>query len=135
MKQSSNNLGIYLAICLCFILLSSRLIAQNNDTMDINNKVTLIVTSKANPDDLASLQIYVERVMPMLMSLEGKVIKRSKISDVFYGNSSSEFLLIMDFPSKQKLINLFKSDEYKSIIPYRDNGFSEINILFADDLK
>ncbi|NAY90449.1 DUF1330 domain-containing protein [Muricauda sp. JGD-17] len=103
--------------------------------MDVNKKTTLIVTSKANPDDLVALQTYVEKVMPMLLSIEGRVIKRNKISDVFFGKSPGEFLLIMDFPNKQNLINLFKSDEYKSIIPYRDNGFSEINILFADEFK
>ncbi len=135
MKQPNNNMSIQLAISLCFILLSIKSMAQNKDTMDLNEKTTLVVTSKSNPNDLASLQIYVEKVMPMLMSLEGKVIKRSKVSDVFYGNSPGEFLLIMDFPIKQKLVDFFNSDEYKSIIPYRDNGFSEINILFADDLK
>ena len=105
------------------------------DTIDVNRKTTLIVTSKANPDHIASLQTYVEKVMPMLLSIEGRVIKRSKISDIFIGKSPGEFLLIMDFPIKQNLIDLFKSDEYKSLIPYRDNGFSEINILFADDLN
>ncbi len=135
MKQPNNNLSIQLAICLCFVLLTIKSMAQNKDAIVINEKTTLVVTSKTNPDNLASLQIYVERVMPLLMSLNGKVIKRSKISDVIHGKSLGEFLLIMDFPIKQKLAAFFKSDEYKSIIPYRDNGFSEINILFADDLK
>lgn len=99
------------------------------------NTTTLVVTSLANLDQLESLKSYVTQVMPLLLELDGKVIKRSKINEAYFGQKTFEFLLVMDFPSKQKLVELFNSKEYKALIPDRDKGFAEINILFAEDLK
>jgi|GEM_PF-2162140 len=135
MKKRNTGFLPNCVVCLFTVLLSFNSSAQNNmDSISVNTKTTLIVTSRANANDLAALQTYVKEVMPMLLALDGKVIKRSKISDEYYGESPGEFLLIMDFPIKQKLIALFKSDEYQSLVPYRNNGFSEMNIMFADDL-
>nr|WP_298998323.1 DUF1330 domain-containing protein [uncultured Allomuricauda sp.] len=96
---------------------------------------TLIVTSTANPYNKESLKQYVDGVMPMFYSINGEVIKRSKLDQILFGNKIGEFLLVMDFPSKRALLALFESEEYRNLLRFRKNGFLEINIWLADDLK
>lgn len=112
------------------------LTAQNTkDMKDIDSKTTLVVTSTANQEHIPALRVYVKKVMPMLVGLNGIVIKRSEIMDVFKGEKEFHYLLIMDFPSKMALQKMFNSDAYKALIPERDKGFISMNILFANDVK
>jgi len=101
----------------------------------MEHEITLVVTSSPNPEELQSLQAYVEGVMPLLLNLGGTVIKRSKITDVYHGKQSFTFLLVMDFPSQKALTEMFDSEEYKALIPKRNKGFIDIDILYAEDLK
>jgi len=98
-------------------------------------KTTLVVTSVPNPSQQEAMQEYVQGVMPLLLELGGVVVKRSMLTDTYHGEKAFTFLLIMDFPSKQALINMFESDAYQLLIPIREKGFKKIDIFFADDLK
>ena len=73
--------------------------------------------------------------MPLLLNLGGVVIKRSLVTDTYHGSKQFTFLLVMDFPSKKSLLEMFESDEYKSFIPMREKGFKTIDIFFADNLE
>jgi len=100
-----------------------------------NDKTTLIVTSSPNLNEMEELKKYVQGVMPLLLNLGGTVIKRSKLTDTYHGEQSFVFLLVMDFPSKKALTEMFDSEAYKSLIPNRNKGFTDINILYAEDLE
>ncbi|WP_282088954.1 DUF1330 domain-containing protein [Aquimarina algiphila] len=117
-----------------FYSIHQKSLHQKMPQQDPPTKTTLIVTSSPNLDEIEALQKYVKEVMPLLLDIGGTVIKRSKIEDVYHGEQKFVFLLVMDFPSKENVINLLNSKAYQNLIPNRDKGFSEINILFADDL-
>jgi uncharacterized protein (DUF1330 family) len=102
---------------------------------DMTDKTTLIVTSNPNPDQQEALKEYVQGVMPLLLNLGGVVIKRSTITDTYHGEKHFTFLLVMDFPSKKALKDMFESDNYKSLIQIREKGFKTIDIFFADNLE
>ncbi len=109
--------------------------SQNETKMNQPQQSTLIVTSKPNTENIEALQAYVKEVMPMLLATGGKVIKRSQVNQVYLGRQDFVFLLVMDFPSKQALIELFESPAYQALIPNRNKGFEDIQIYFADDLQ
>lgn len=132
----SNITKFMIAICTALIaVVSSAQMINDNKTMKQPTKTTLIVTSTINPDEMESLQAYVQSVMPMLLEIGGKVIKRTKITDVYFGEKPAEMLLVMDFPSKQALKDLFDSEAYQAVIPLRNKGFSKVDILFAEELE
>jgi len=138
MKYTS-KIGI--ALFTSILILSCNLSKNKSKNMEqkITDKITLIVTSSPNPtpnpNEIEELKKYVQGVMPLLLDLGGTVVKRSKITDVYHGKQSFVFLLVMDFPSKKTLIKMFESEEYQTLIPNRDKGFTDINILFAEDLE
>jgi len=101
----------------------------------MTDKTTLIVTSTLGSDQQEALTKYVQGVMPLLLKLGGVVIKRSMVTDTYHGDKYFTFILVMDFPSKKALVEMFESESYQSLIPAREKGFKSINILFADNLE
>ena len=94
---------------------------------------TLIVTATPNSENMDAFQAYVEGAMPLLIEAGGKLVKRQKITNVINGKPSGT-CMVMDFDSADTIKNLFASDRYKALVPTRDKGFSEINILVASDM-
>lgn len=101
----------------------------------MTDKTTLIVTSNPIPEHQEELNEYVKGVMPLLLNLGGVIIKRSLVTDTYHGSKHFTFLLVMDFPSRKSLVEMFESDDYKILIPMREKGFKTIDIFFADNLE
>jgi len=130
-------LKIGIVLCISLIISSCNTSNTKSKIMEQKetDKTTLIVTSSPNLNEMEELKKYVQGVMPLLLNLGGKVIKRSKLTDTYHGKQSFVFLLVMDFPSKKALTEMFDSEAYKSLIPNRNKGFTDINILYAEDLE
>ena len=96
-------------------------------------KATLVVTATPNPNEMSSVQAYLQGVMPLLMGAGGKLVKRQKVGSVINGRPSG-MVLVMDFESNQAVADLFQSDAYADLVPVRDKGFSDMNILVAEDM-
>jgi len=132
-KATTMSLFILIAGCSSVDVIGDKKATQKEFNM--TNKTTLIVTSTPNPKEQEALKKYVVTVMPLLLDLGGTVVKRSMVTDTYYGEKDFTFLLVMDFPSKQALTNMFDSDTYKALIPVREKGFESIKIFFADNLE
>ncbi|MEM7541788.1 MAG: DUF1330 domain-containing protein [Pseudomonadota bacterium] len=99
----------------------------------MSETATLIVTATPNPEEMEAVKQYLDGVVPVLMGAGGKPVKRLKIDDVIYG-SPSAMALVMDFDSSDAITALFGSEEYAALIPTREKGFTEMNILVAKDM-
>jgi uncharacterized protein (DUF1330 family) len=96
----------------------------------MEEKATLVVTAVPNPNEMASVQEYLRGVMPLLTGAGGKVVKRLKTDSVIHGNPSG-MTLVMDFDSADAVTEMFESDDYAALVPVRDKGFAEMNILLT----
>jgi uncharacterized protein (DUF1330 family) len=96
----------------------------------MNGQATLVVTAIPNPNEMEAVQAYLHGVMPLLMGAGGKLVKRLKVVEVINGKPSG-MVLVMDFDSDEAITALFESDEYVALIPGRDKGFEEMNILLT----
>ena len=103
------------------------------DQTKTNEKTTLVVTAVPNPSEMASVQEYLHGVLPLFMGAGGKLVKRLKVDSVING-SSSGMVLVMDFDSADAISGLFESDGYAALLPARDRGFAEMNILLTRDM-
>ena len=99
----------------------------------MNEKSTLIVTAIPNPDEMESVQAYLQAVMPILLGAGGNLVKRLKVGNVINGKPSG-MVLVMDFDSDEAITELFASDDYAALIPVRDKGFAEMNILLTNEM-
>ena len=99
----------------------------------MNENTTLVVTANPNPKEMESVQEYLQGVMPLLMGAGGKLVKRLKVFEVVNGKPSG-MVLVMDFDSKEAITMMFESDDYTALIPARDRGFLEMNILLTQGM-
>ncbi len=99
----------------------------------MSDTTTLVVTAAPNPDEMSSVQEYLTGVMPLLIGAGGKPVKRLKVDDVVHGEPSG-MVLVMDFDSADAITDMFKSDGYAALIPVRDRGFTEMNILLSSEM-
>jgi uncharacterized protein (DUF1330 family) len=99
----------------------------------MNNTTTLIVTAVPNRNEMASVQEYLKGVLPLLTGAGGKLVKRLKVDKVMLGNPSG-MVLVMDFDSVDSITEMFESDAYAALIPARDKGFAEMNILLSGEM-
>jgi len=99
----------------------------------MSEKTTLVVTAVPNPNEMASVQEYLQGVLPLLQGAGGKLVRRLKIDKVIHGNPSG-MALVMDFDSADAITEMFESDDYAALVPVRDKGFSEMNILLTREM-
>ena len=96
----------------------------------MDEKTTLVVTAVPNPSEMASVQEYLQRVLPLLTGAGGTLVKRLKTDKVIHGKPSG-MTLLMDFDSADAVTKVFESDDYAALLPARDRGFAEMNILLT----
>ena len=99
----------------------------------MSDRTTLIVTATPNPEEMTAVQEYLQGVTPLLTGAGGKPVKRLKVDTVIRGEPSG-MVLVMDFDSKDAITAMFDSDNYAALIPVRDRGFAEMNILLTDEM-
>ena len=99
----------------------------------MSEKTTLVVTAIPNADEMASVQEYLQSVMPLLTAAGGQLVKRLKASGLIHGNRSG-MVLVMDFDSSDSVTAVLESDDYAALVPVRDRGFTEMNIMLADEM-
>jgi uncharacterized protein (DUF1330 family) len=99
----------------------------------MEGKATLVVTAVPNPDEMESMDHYRKGAMSLLTGAGGKLVKLLKVGKVITGNPSA-MSLVMDFDSAEAIIKMFEPDEYAALIPIRDKGFKEMNILLTQDM-
>lgn len=99
----------------------------------MTEKTTLVITATPNPEEMASVQEYLQGVLPLLKGSGGDLIKRVKVGKVIKGNPSG-MVLVMDFDSAESITSMFESEEYAALVPARDRGFAEMNILLTHEM-
>ena len=99
----------------------------------MDERTTLVVTAIPNPDEMASVQEYLKGVLPLLMAAGGKLVKRLKVDGVIHGNRSG-MVLVMDFDSADAITAMFESNDYAALVPVRDRGFAEMNIMLTHEM-
>ena len=96
-------------------------------------ETTLVVTAVPNPQEMESVKEYLHGVMPLFQKAGGKLVKRLKVSDVLNGTPAG-MVLVMDFDSADAVKGMFESDAYTALIPVREAGFKEMNILLTNGM-
>jgi len=79
------------------------------------------------------MQEYLQGVLPLLKGAGGKLVKRLTVGQVIHGNPSG-MVLVMDFDSADAITGLFESEDYAALVPARNRGFAEMNILLTQQM-
>lgn len=99
----------------------------------MDEKATLVVTAVPKPDQMASVQEYLQGVLPLVVGAGGTSIRRLKTSQVLDGRAAG-MALVADFESVAAATSMFESDEYRALLPAREQGFAEMNVLLTQEM-
>jgi len=79
------------------------------------------------------VQEYLHGVLPLLTGAGGTLVRRLKSNKVVDGRPAG-MVLVMDFESADAVSAMFESDEYRALVPVRDRGFAEMNMLITHEM-
>lgn len=92
----------------------------------------MIVNAILNPIEKEAFAFYSENSAPLFKKAGGTPVGKFKITQNLVGNTNLQILVIMEFPSDQAIKNVFASEEYKKLLPYRDKAFSELEVYIGN---
>ncbi len=99
----------------------------------MSKRATLVVTATPSGEEMDSVQAYLQGVLPLFTEAGGTLVKRLRVDNVLRGQASA-MVMVMDFESESAINQLFDLKEYAELIPVRDRGFKEMNILVTQEM-
>ena len=95
--------------------------------------VTVIALVTVCDDCPAELAAYFQVTGPLLQRAGARIIKRFEINEVIVGHRPARSVIIVEFPNRAAVDQVFDSPEYESIIPIRDLAFLNYQISIVGD--
>ncbi len=95
----------------------------NNKQM---SKVHLTIVATINPEEKEALSYYLEKVGALYLKVKAQPIQKLKITKALIGDHTPSLVAIMEFPTMKSLNDVFESDEYNKLLPYRDKAFLKV---------
>jgi uncharacterized protein (DUF1330 family) len=95
---------------------------------------TLLVTATPAEGQGEAMGRYLQGVQPLLAEAGGTPVKRVRVNETITGTAGTGMALVMDFENAETIRGVFASDSYQALIPDRDAGFSNIEILITESL-
>ncbi len=101
--------------------------------MEHEEKCTVVLTGTFNEggSETEEFKEYSKRSNANGEKNGGVVLSKYVIDQNLGNGSAPDFILVVEYPSREKAIEIFTNEEYKSIIPLRDIAFKEVNILIT----
>ncbi len=93
--------------------------------------VTLVVTATPNSEATEDMRAYTAGAAPLLIKGGGELVFRGKTSKAIKGSANFGMLLVMNFESEEVIEGIFSSAEYKALIPKREKGFKQMDIIIS----
>jgi uncharacterized protein (DUF1330 family) len=95
--------------------------------------VTILALVTVADDAPFELATYFKVTEPLLARAGAKIIKRFSVNEVVVGHRPAKTLMIVEYPSREAVHDVFGSPEYQAIIPIRDIAFPTYQISIVGE--
>lgn len=95
--------------------------------------VFLIIIASVNPSEKDALNYYLQEMKVLYQEVGAKPTGRYKISETLMGGESTNLVSVMEFPSREALDKVFKSEKYKELVSYRQKAFLKLDALISEE--
>ena len=102
--------------------------------MTTEEKCTVVITGKLREggNQTDEFKEYSERSGANGEKYGGAVLSKFMVEQNLGNGVTPHFVVVAQYPSKEKAIASFTNEEYQSIITLRDVAFEEVNILITN---
>lgn len=96
----------------------------------------LITIAKIAATGQDALEQYAAGTLPLIQAAGGKVVCRSRLTEIVVGasNTRPDLVAVMRFDNPEAILNLLNSKEYRRQVPYRERAFTEIHSYIAEEI-
>ncbi|AXT54573.1 DUF1330 domain-containing protein [Aquimarina sp. MMG015] len=95
-------------------------------------KVNVTIVATINQQGKEALSHYLEKVGILYKKVDAKPVNKFKVSKPLIGDYTPSLVSIMEFPDMKSLHDVFDSDEYKELLPYREKAFSKLEAYISE---
>ena len=96
------------------------------------SKVNLTIVATINPVGKEELAYYLSKVGELYHEVNAKPVNKFKVTKSLIGNYTPSLVSIMEFPNMEALNQVFESDAYKELLPFREKAFSTLEAYVSE---
>ena len=97
----------------------------------MNFKLFLIIIGFINMQEQEAFQHYASEMRQQYEAVGATVQERYPIVHSVMGDEKPDFMLVVEFPNEQAFQQLFGSEEYKKLVPYREKAFKDLKVYIS----
>ena len=91
--------------------------------------IALVTINEDAPEDLAA---YLKATDPLLASAGAKIVQRFKINEVVVGKRPAKSVVVVTYPNREAVDQVFGSEAYKNAIPHRERAFTQYQVSVVE---
>lgn len=94
------------------------------------SKVTMVASGTIRDEE--KIKKYQLAAIPVLKK-HGAILPplSREVTTILAGERKPKFLLEVDFPTEQNILDAFNDEDYQAVIKLRDEGFEDLSIFIA----
>ncbi|OJJ20399.1 hypothetical protein BKI52_18240 [marine bacterium AO1-C] len=98
----------------------------------MSEKTLMIVNAVLNPEEKEAFTYYSAQSTPLFKNAGAKPIGKYKITENIVGDKKLQVVVVMEFPNSQVITDVFESEAYKALLPFRDKAFINLNVYIGN---
>lgn len=98
----------------------------------MSEKSFIIVNAVLNPNEKEAFAYYSEHSSPLFKNAGAKPVGKYKVAQNIVGNKKLDAVVILEFTSDQAIIDVFESEAYKKLLPFRDKAFTDLEVFIGN---
>lgn len=99
-----------------------------------DSKTLLVINAIVNKENMAEVQSYLGKIMPVFGKNGGKPVARYKTVEQLAGEGSPEMIAIIEFPSADVIKQLLKGDDFTALAESRAKAFTKLNMMICSEI-
>tara|TARA_R110002051_G_scaffold290773_1_gene354420 strand:- start:51112 stop:51405 length:294 start_codon:yes stop_codon:yes gene_type:complete len=96
------------------------------------SKVNLIIVATINLNEKEALSHYLEGVGKLYEEVNAKSVGKYKVSKASIGDYTPSLVSIMEFDNIAAMNQVFDSQTYQALLPYRDKAFLKVEAYLSE---
>ncbi|MEH6535966.1 MAG: DUF1330 domain-containing protein [Psychroserpens sp.] len=101
----------------------------------MSEKPLMIVNATPNLEEQEAYEYYVSNAGPLFKKFGGMPFVKYKISEAIVGTQTAQVVVVMQFPNNEAIKNVFDSEAYKALLPYREKAFKSLTVFIGNQSK
>ncbi len=94
-------------------------------------KIILIIIGFINPQEQQSFEYYASNMHHQYENVGAVIVEKYPVVHNVFGGEKPDFVMVVEFPNQEAFQQLFSSEEYKKLVPFREKGFEKLNVFIS----